>query len=661
VISRRRLTGFGLGLIAIVGVTGVRIAQWRADPDVCFLAGEQGARWIRKDLPFHLTLGRSPDTATLFGCHFAVPEAVVDARLTLRAFRRCEVVLDGNTLYRGASDLSLWKQSHEVPLPALAPGTHELQIAVFNRGGPPCLLAYCQQLALKSGPGWDTAVDRQHWVPAVPVDEPVAPTLAGQYPSTLASLAALAPMLAAIFVGAFSWTLWQSRVAETGTDASRWQLTPSRLRWLLLAAWAIMGANNSWQIPADVGYDAEPHLDYVRFIVENGRLPLATDGWQMFQSPLFYLLAAPVYALSSSTLGAEGLVKLLRVLPLACGLAQIEIVYRAARAVFPGQSDLQKIATVVGGLMPMHIYISQFIGNEPLAGCLSSLLVLMCLLLLVEPARPRSRWFFCVLGAIWGLALLAKVTPLLLAPLLAGAIVVHGRGNGASIGQPIVRAGLVGGACLLVAGWYFLRNQIALGKPFASGWDPSRGISWWQDPGYRTWAQLSSFGLSLWQPVYSGSWSLWDSLYSTLFLDGFTSGLIATPDQLPWNICWMTVGAPLALVPLGLMLLGACEIGKKRAAAPRSVLLFSTVAIAIYLAAVIDLYVRLPIYSTAKGTYLLGLLPCFALLAAAGAAPLVRKRKLRAAVKAAITCWAAAAWLAYFNIPGPTPMWLPSN
>src|SRR5262249_3893452 len=148
-----------------------------------------------------------------------------------------------------------------------------------------------------------------------------------------------------------------------------WRATPPRVRWLIAAAWVILAANNLWRIPPHLGFDVDRHFDYVKYIATRHSLPLASEGWQMFQPPLFYLLAAPWYGLLSPLLGDDALLKILRVLPMLCGLAQIEIMYRTARAVFPDKDDLQIVATTVGGLLPMQIYISLVVGNGPLAGC----------------------------------------------------------------------------------------------------------------------------------------------------------------------------------------------------------------------------------------------------------------------------------------------------
>jgi len=315
----------------------------------------------------------------------------------------------------------------------------------------------------------------------------------------------------------------------------------------------------------------------------------------------------------------------------------------------------------------MQIYISQAIGNEPLAGCLTAGVMLMCFLLLAEPIRARPTRFFVVMGVLWGLALLSKVTPLLLAPLIAVAVVLQsrsearltamfrtGRGNetnGDTSGLAFSRLGWVFGICLLTSGWYFARNWSHFGKPLIVGsGDPATGFHWWQDPSYRTWQQLASFGTSLVHPVYSGCWSLWDSLYSSLWLDGFISGAGATPEGVPWNLPWMQAGTWLGLVPTGLLLAGVLSAWREDLRSSRRALIFAMAAIAIYLVAVVDLYVRLPIYSTAKATYMVGLVPCFAVLAAAGAAPLIRFRLPRALLYSALACWAFAAYAAYFIV-----------
>jgi len=333
-------------------------------------------------------------------------------------------------------------------------------------------------------------------------------------------------------------------------------------------------------------------------------------------------------------------------------LIQIEIVYRCAVLVFPGKRDLQAIARVFGAMVPMHTYICQVVGNEPLAGALMSLVGFGCLRLIVPGHAPPGPRFFGMLGLAWGLALLTKVTAVLLAPVLVIVIAVAA----ASAPQPLRKglrdAALVLGVAALTSGWYFVRNCLELGRPFVGGWDPSRRIEWWQDPGYRTWSQLLSFGRSLVRPVYSGVASFWDSLYSTLWLDGFHSGVVSAEFPPPWNANFVSVSAILGLLPTFLILAGSVRVACRKRFDARAAALLSVVTLALFVAAIFDLYVRLPIYSTAKVTYTLGLLPCYAILMASGAEPLLESPRAGPVVKAGIACWACAAYVAYFVLSG---------
>jgi hypothetical protein len=503
-------------------------------------------------------------------------------------------------------------------------------------------------LGIQTGSDWVTVGKNGQRVPAISATQVKLPEEALLYPSVQDAFVSRAPWLAAAFILALVWMLWNSRSTRLNATESRLRVTPGLVRWILMAAWVVLGANNIWQLPSRVGPDLFAHYQYVVYIARSQSLPIATDGWEMFQPPLFYSMAAPCYGLLPARVSADDIVKILRFLPLLCGLAQIEIVYRTSRAVFPSRNDLQMLATTIGGLMPINIYSSQVLGNEPLAGCLTALLILLSVSLIVEPVRARSQGFFVAMGLVWGLAILSKVTPLLLAPLLIGVIAVHGRKLGCTWRAILTHGGLVFGTCFLTAGWWFLRNWARLGTPI--GTSQISGNVWWQDPSYRTVRQLTSFGISLSRPIYGGVWSLWDTLYSTLWLDGTASGLTIGPQEFPWNVNWMLAGAWLGIVPMALLLASPIACLRRDLRPSRNALLFALAAVGVYLAAILDLYIGLPVLSTAKATYMMGLLPCFGLLAAAGAAPLLRFRFLRAVICSAIACWAVAAYLAYFSI-----------
>jgi hypothetical protein len=253
------------------------------------------------------------------------------------------------------------------------------------------------------------------------------------------------------------------------------------------------------------------------------------------------------------------------------------------------------------------------------------------------------------LGAVLGLGLLTKVSVLVLVPPLLAAGVSALRRGGAAWSAVAGAAARVGGVCAALSGWYYVRNWIRLGHPFVGGWDPARGIEWWQDPGYRTWQQYRSFGESLIHPIYAGTNGLWDGLHTTMWLDGMLSGKVGGTFP-PWNLAPLLAGAWLGLLPLALILLGTGRAIVRAARGESDGLAFCAVAVCAGLTAVIWISLTVPTYSAIKATYLLGFLPCFGVLAAAGYETLARRTWLRSLLAGAIGCWAMFAYAAYFVI-----------
>jgi hypothetical protein len=194
-------------------------------------------------------------------------------------------------------------------------------------------------------------------------------------------------------------------------------------------------------------------------------------------------------------------------------------------------------------------------------------------------------------------------------------------------------------ACAFAAGgWFYARNWTLYGAPFVGGWDPSRGISWWQDPGARSVGDFFRFGAALNHPMYSGLRGFWDSLYSTFWADGWQSGVTWVEHIAPRPLDWQAAGAWWGLVPTALLARGAAR-ALRRDDAPSGAALLGTLG---GLAALLWLFLSVPVYSTVKASYLLCLSPLFALLLADGLDGL--GRATCAAGWAGLVAWAAAAF-----------------
>jgi Dolichyl-phosphate-mannose-protein mannosyltransferase len=640
------------GLVAVVLALGL-LRAWalRDDPEVPLLLPEGGAQWVLFDMPFQLGIYRSTSWVVGFRKTIQVESAPSEALLTMYAFRDANVRIDGELIVEPRKDPARWKSPIVVDLaPHLTPGEHELLIKVHHVNGPPAMLAYSEALGLVSDDSWDATIDGgKHWSPARTADALRATEQRARARTGPQALSDIAPLLAVAGTGVLALSLWRDRrMRRAGSvDGIRWA---AWIRWSVLGAWLLLIVHNVSRIPPNIGFDPAGHLAYIETIRSEHRLPLATDGWQMFQSPLYYLFAASWLSLGSRILDAPYLDGALRLLSLLCGMAQVEIVYRTLRSVLPGRQDLQALGVVLGGLLPMNLYMSHYLGNEPMAGALSAATVGLAMAAWHGGDGCRSPRRMLVLGGVLGLALLTKVTAVLLAPPLAIWLIALGWQRG----EPAVRIlrwiGCVFGAAAVVSGWYYVRNWIRLGKPFVGGWDVSNGIVWWQDPGYRTLGSVLSFGDSLIHPTAIHPMGFWDALYASFWCDGFLSSTVIFDAPPPWRMSFLIGGALLGLVPTGLMIAGAARALLDRRLAWRAAGLLALALVATYLAAMLDLYLRLPIYSTVKATYTLGLVPAYALLFVTGADLSIRSPLARGIVYALVACWALAAYLAYYAI-----------
>lgn len=366
--------------------------------------------------------------------------------------------------------------------------------------------------------------------------------------------------------------------------------------------------------------------------------------------PLYYLLSAILYEILLYFISINYVEILLRLIPLICGALQIELCWKALKYAFPEQNDLKIIGIIIGGLLPMNTYISQVIGNEPLVGILSSLAIIMVIRWLqVFPHRPNQS--FAILGLILGLAMLTKLTvfPLFVPVLIAVAYMsIKDRDDEKKSYIPAVKnIVIVLGCAFLVSGWFFIRNWLYLDTLIVN---KSCNVEWWQEPGYRTIEQFYIFGKSILYPIYANAIGFYDSLYSTFWLDGSLSGITSYKYRPPWNYNFLLAGAGFAILPSFAILLGLIASFKNPLAQERRIIFFSSLCVLIYIASLFYRFFNIPMYSVAKATYMISILPCFAILCAAGFKILTKNLFIKSFCYGLIACWAVAAYSAYFVV-----------
>ena len=82
----------------------------------------------------------------------------------------------------------------------------------------------------------------------------------------------------------------------------------------------------------------------------------------------------------------------------------------------------------------------------------------------------------------------------------------------------------------------------------------------------------------------------------------------------------------------------------------RKMLRFALCSILIYFAAIFYIFLTVPILSSAKATYALGLIPFFSIIASAGFEFSTRWKILRAVTYGLFACWVVGAYAAYLAV-----------
>jgi 4-amino-4-deoxy-L-arabinose transferase-like glycosyltransferase len=186
-----------------------------------------------------------------------------------------------------------------------------------------------------------------------------------------------------------------------------------------------------WQVP-----DEPAHYNYVRFIAENGSLPVLEFGdydqkfneqftnpahtpklpidplrYEYHQPPLYYLLVAPIYLLTGGDLFA------LRLVSVAFGGALIVVAYLVVRRIKPDRPALALGTAAFAAFVPQHVAMLAGVNNDSLAELLLALILLQTLRVLKSEEGRASRGLLW-LGVLLGLGLITKTTDYLAVPIV---------------------------------------------------------------------------------------------------------------------------------------------------------------------------------------------------------------------------------------------------
>jgi hypothetical protein len=636
--------------LALVAVAASSLA-WLAlvSPSVSFVLQHGDALWIASPDPVsHLAVVARPDALPVveFVRRFEADPSAGPLRLRVQALRGFELALNGRSLAARHWNEGSWRRATELEVRhGLVPGTNELRVRVRNPAGPPLLRLSAEGAGVRLGSDAQFRVRQpggRAELAARRADDRLRTEDALATPGLLEGLRARRAALGLAFAAGIALSLALRSPAGRRLRA----LLPGLVAAAIAALWLSLFALRAAQLPESWGFDGPDHLAYVPAIRATGSLPLPYEGRQTHHPPLYYALSAAVLA----ALEPAGVPPrfALRLIPLASGVAQICVALALARRLFPGDRLLAASAALTAALLPLNLYMSSYIGNEPLHGALAALVLLLTAGALLAPRVSGAR--LAGIGMLLGLAILTKLTSLLLVPLCALFVAARDLRDGLRPAPLLGRVGLLAGSAAAVCGGYFVRNQLRTGQALARNWTfAGEPFVWWQTPGFHTPAYYLRFGGGLARPFFASFESFWDGLYSTAWGDGFAGGVSAWGYRhAMWD--WDAMGATyalampatvLALVGLAMLAREAFRGDDERR---RIALSFVGVTIAATVLSLLELTMLVPMYSMTKASYALSLAAPLSLTLALGFTLVHRRLGAPGAgpLQALLHGWAAA-------------------
>jgi len=396
--------------------------------------------------------------------------------------------------------------------------------------------------------------------------------------------------------------LWRGKLAcppEASKRAFRYSAGAATLILFLGLFWSL--SNASGLPPERSPFDFQQHVDYIKHVAEVELLAEPTDGFQMYQPPLYYWLAACL------TGGREESLKRLQWLGAIAGWSLALISWLLVRRLLPGQPVSQVVAVLFVVCLPMVLYTSPLVTNEVFAASLTALAFYW----LVVSTEDAGNWLKVLAAGVFaGLAMLAKYSALFV--LSAGCLWFLGRwalrkgGNGR---RAIL---LYAGSALLVCGWLYARNLVFYGDPFIMAGEKASGFWYVQQPTYRSAGFYSRFGSAFFHHPERAPWiSFGDGHYASQWGDLFRIFLEAGDSQAYF---WLSVALLLAFpatCAIGLGLFLSLRVCWRRAFGKGRDLIFLVIPVWTFLA-LVSYSIELPFVSVIKAFFYLSLVPLLA-------------------------------------------------
>ena len=132
--------------------------------------------------------------------------------------------------------------------------------------------------------------------------------------------------------------------------------------------WLLLFWNNARLLPFHAGFDSKEHLNYISYIQQHRALPLPNEGWEMYQPPLYYLIAAASLSACKLSINdsTSDFSSALHSEHSSVSLNSFWF-FAVCGSCFPREPRF--IGLLLAAFLPMHLYLAHYVTNEIIVGC----------------------------------------------------------------------------------------------------------------------------------------------------------------------------------------------------------------------------------------------------------------------------------------------------
>jgi hypothetical protein len=388
---------------------------------------------------------------------------------------------------------------------------------------------------------------------------------------------------------------------DSGGGGIRW----SPKRSIVVVA-AILGVgllihlkNASSFAPQNSPFDFVQHTEYIDYVSDTGWVPRPTDGFQMYQPPLYYWVASWIQG------GTDGSLKRVQYLGAIAGWILALVAWLLVRQWFPRRPVCHVIAALFAVSLPMVLYMAPVVSNEVFAASM----IAVAFYWLVRAQRKMGSYREALMaGVLAGLALLSKFPAVFV--LAAACLLFLQRWLRLKDRRTIHTLVLYVGSAALVSGWFYTRNLVDFGDPFVKAGDAASGFWYVQQPTYRTAEFYYGFGKVFFHHPERAPWiSFVDGHYASFWGDLFRT-FHSGDEERPFF--WLSALLVLAFPPTCAMILGLLKSVKHSWLQPTGSTLL-LLALPVWTSfALVSFSIELPFVSVIKAFFFLFLVPVLA-------------------------------------------------